>query len=254
MSTARIAWGIAGRSLRLIPRLPSTFVPSLVMPVVFVIVFSGGFAGLAELPRFPASNMVDWFLPMATLMGAGFAGITTGMGVARDLEIGFYDRFLASPAPRASLLMGAFTAAALRALLPLTLTLLVGVAMGASFADGPLAVAALAVAAVGIALVSSAWSVGIALRFKTLQAAPLMQVAFFLAMFLATAQMPLDLLTGWLREVAGINPMTQVLQLARQGFLGQVAWSTTWPGLATLGGALVALWAFAARSLHRVIP
>ena len=45
-----------------------------------------------------------------------------------------------------------------------------------------------------------------------------------------------------------------MLQLARQGFLGEVAWSTTWPGLLAIVGSSAALWLFAVTGLKRLIP
>ncbi|HEX9890886.1 MAG TPA: ABC transporter permease [Actinomycetota bacterium] len=250
-----VTWAVARRSLVLIPRLPSTFVPSMVMPIFFTIVFSEGFRGLANLPGFPARETVDWFVPMSAIMGAGFAGITLGMGVARDLEGGFYDRLLSSPAPRPSLITGSLMAAAARSLLPFALVMVVGVLMGASFAGGVVpSVGLLLVAATGVSMITAGWSVAIALRLKTQQSAPLMQVGFFLLMFLSTLQMPLNLLTGWLHDVARINPMTQVLDLARAGFLDLVSWGQVWPGLVALAGMLVVLVGFAARSLQKVIP
>jgi ABC-2 type transport system permease protein len=254
VSASRVTWNVAARSLLLIPRLPSTFVPSLVMPLFFVIVFSFGFSGLANLPGFPAAEAIDFFLPLAAIMGASFAGVTTGMGIARDLEVGFYDRFLVSPVPRSALLTGALLAAGLRALLPLSLVMVAGLAFGVNFPAGPSAVWPLAVAALGMALSASAWSIGVALRFKTQQSAPLMQVAIFLSVFLSTAQMPLDLLTGWLETVASYNPVTYVLELARQGFLGSITWESTWPGLAAIGGMLVVLLVWAGRGMQKVIP
>jgi ABC-2 type transport system permease protein len=255
MSGPRTAVAVASRSLVLIPRLLSTFIPSLVMPIFFTIVFSEGFSGISRLPGFPTDDTINWFVPTAALMGSSFAGITTGLGVARDLEIGFYERFLASPVPRWSLIAGGMSAGALRALIPTTLTVVVGLLLGAELPGGLAGIAPLAVAAMGLALCASAWSLGIAYRFKTMQSAPLMQMGMFLAIFLSTMQMPLGLLTGWLETVATYNPVTYVLQLARQGFLGaEISWSDTWPGLAAIGGMGLLLTLFAARGMRKVIP
>jgi ABC-2 type transport system permease protein len=254
MSSAQVTWGIALRSIRLIPRMPSTFIPSLVMPIFLTISFCGAFSGLVFIPGFPAEKIVDWFIPMTTLQGAAFAGITTGMGAARDLENGFYDRFLVSPASRASILAGPLVASVLRAFLPITLLLIAAVIGGAHFHGGFAGVLSLVVACLGIALVSGAWAMALALRFKTMQAAPLMQMGVFMAIFLSTAQMPLNLLGGWLHQVARFNPITKVLDLARQGFLGPVTWEGTWPGLVALAGLIAATLLYAGRSMQKVIP
>lgn len=254
MSTVQIAWGIALRSLRLIPRIPSTFVPSLVMPVFLTISFAGAFSGLVLLPGFPADKIIDWFVPMTIVQGAAFAGITTGMGAARDLQNGFFDRLLASPAPRRALVAGPLLASVLRGFIPIVLLLVVAVIGGASFEGGLLGIATLVIAALGVALFAGGWAVGLALRFKSQQAAPLMQTGVFIVIFLSTAQMPMNLLTGWLHSVARVNPMTNVLALAREGFLGEVTWAGTWPGLVALAGLIAAALLFAARAMQKVTP
>jgi ABC-2 type transport system permease protein len=249
-----VAAAIAGRSLKLIPRVPSTFTPSLVMPLFLTVAMAGAFSGLVLLPGFPAAKSIDWFIPMTTLQGGAFAGITTGMGIARDLENGFYDRLLSSPASRTALLAGPLLASVLRALIPLTMLLVIAVAAGANFHGGVAGAGTLTVATLGMAFVGGAWSVALALRFKSQQAAPLMQTGIFLLVFLSTAQMPIDLLTGWLHTVARFNPMTNILELAREGFISEVTWAGTWPGLVSLGGLAAAALAFTIRSMQKVTP
>ena len=254
MSSAAVTWGVAERSLRLIPRLPATFIPSLVMPVFFTVAFSGPFAALVNIPGFPTQEILDWVVPFTALQGCAFAGLTTGLGVARDLETGFYDRMLLSPAPRMSLLAGSLVAAVLRATIALVLMIVVGLVAGAHFREGLVGIAVLALAGLGLALVASAWAIGLALRFKTMQAAPLMQMGVFLSIFLSTAQMPLELLTGWLADVARYNPLTKILALARQGFLGDVTLAVTGEGVVALAGMFLVLGLFAYRGMRKVIP
>jgi ABC-2 type transport system permease protein len=79
-----------------------------------------------------------------------------------------------------------------------------------------------------------------------------MQVGMFLAVLLTTAYAPLELLTGWLQTIARINPVTQVVEAARQGFVGSVTWSDTWPGYLTLLGLAAVLSFFALRGMRRM--
>jgi ABC-2 type transport system permease protein len=238
----------------LIPRMPSTFVPSLIMPVFLTISFAGAFSGIVNLPGFPTHSALNWFIPMTAIQGAAFAGVTTGMGVARDFESGFYDRFLSSPASRVSLLGGPLLAAMFRGLLPFSLLLVITFVTGTHIPGGIAGIASLLLAAVGVSLLAGAWSTGIALRQKSMQAVPLIQAGLFIGFFLSTAQMPIHLLTGWLHTVARFNPMTNILQLARQGYLGDVDWTTTWPGLVAIAGMAGGLILFAYRGMRKVIP
>jgi ABC-2 type transport system permease protein len=79
-----------------------------------------------------------------------------------------------------------------------------------------------------------------------------MQVGMFLAVLLTTAYAPLHLLTGWLQTVARINPVTQVVEAARQGFIGPVTWGNTWPGFVALFGLAAVLSLIALRGMRRM--
>ena len=63
----------------------------------------------------------------------------------------------------------------------------------------------------------------LALHFKSQSAAPLMQAGILAFIFLTPAYAPLALLQGWLHDVAEVNPMTRVIEAARQGFVGGVS-------------------------------
>ena len=104
----------------------------------------------------------------------------------------------------------------------------------------------------GMGVVAATWGTSLAMRFKSQSAAPLMQAGMFLAVLLTTAYAPLDLLQGWLATVARINPVTQVVEAARQGFVGEVTWADTWPGLLALAGLAVVLTYFALRNMRKM--
>jgi ABC-2 type transport system permease protein len=98
-------------------------------------------------------------------------------------------------------------------------------------------------------LAAGLFAAGIALRFRTIQAGPLMQTPVFLILFLAPVYVPLSLLTGWIHAVASVNPLTAILNGSRallSGSGGRVALAF---GVAA---AIVAVLApFAVRGLRR---
>jgi ABC-2 type transport system permease protein len=79
------------------------------------------------------------------------------------------------------------------------------------------------------------WACGVAMRLRTMQAGPIMQLPVFLVLFFAPVYVPLSLLQGWIHAVATVNPLTRVIESGR-GFL---AGSPTEVGAAF--GAAIAL-------------
>jgi ABC-type multidrug transport system permease subunit len=56
---------------------------------------------------------------------------------------------------------------------------------------------------------------GVAMRLRTMQAGPAMQMPVFLILFLAPVWLPYDLLTGWVKAAATVNPVTLVIEADR---------------------------------------
>jgi ABC-type polysaccharide/polyol phosphate export permease len=78
-----------------------------------------------------------------------------------------------------------------------------------------------------------------------------MQAGVMAVILTTTAYAPLALLQPWLADIAEVNPITDVIEAARQGFVGSVTWADTWPGLVALAGLLVVLGALALREMRR---
>jgi ABC-2 type transport system permease protein len=79
-----------------------------------------------------------------------------------------------------------------------------------------------------------------------------MQQGVFLAVFLSTAYTPEALLRGWLAGVAGLNPVSHVLELARQATVSglEPSLAHTLPGLLALAGMFALLGTLALLALR----
>jgi ABC-type multidrug transport system permease subunit len=232
-------------------RVPGAAIPGVLAPTIFFLGLTAVFGNLTLLPGFTAEKYQSFIIPISLLQGAGFTGAATGVNLARDIEQGWFDRLLVSPAPRPVLLAGLVLSASLRSLIPASILLTVGFALGVSWPGvGGLALALLLV--MGMGTIAACWGTMIALRFKTQSAAPLMQAGMFVAILTTTAYAPLALLTGWLQEIARLNPVTQIVEAVRQGFVtGTVTWAETWPGLLATAGLLALLGGLALRGMRR---
>jgi ABC-2 type transport system permease protein len=127
---------------------------------------------------------------------------------------------------------------------------LIALIVGAHF-PGPVGLVIAYLCVMGTATIAACWSALIALRFKTQSAAPLMQTVMLAAVLCTTAYAPQALLTGWLATVAELNPITQVVDAARQGFIGGVTWGGTWPAVVVVIGFTALLGALALRGMKR---
>jgi ABC-2 type transport system permease protein len=231
-------------------RVPGAAIPGVLAPTIFFLGLNGVFGNLIQLRGFDTSSYLSFIVPVSMLQGAGFTGAATGVNLARDIEAGWFDRLMASPTPRWVLLAGTVLSACIRALIPAALVLAVALVLGAHWPGiAGLLIAALCVMA--MAAVASCWACFLALRYRSQSAAPLMQVGMLTLILTTTAYAPLALLQGWLQDVARINPATQVVDAVRQGFVGGVTWTDTWPGLLALAGLIAVLAALALRGMNR---
>jgi ABC-2 type transport system permease protein len=245
-----MVWALVRRGLNEIVRVPAAALPGVLAPTIFMLGLTSVFGKLTLLPGFGTNDYMTFLIAVSFLQGAGFTGAATGVNLARDIELGWFDRLLASPAPRSVLLAGTVLSASFRALLPVTVLLIVGLSLGVHFPGVDGLLIAVVVAAIFSALAAS-YAITIALRFKTQAAAPLMQAGVFMAVLFTSSYAPEQLLTGWLQDVAKYNPVTHVLEAVRQGFVGDVSWSETWPGMLALAGIGVVVVTLAMRGLER---
>jgi ABC-2 type transport system permease protein len=231
-------------------RVPGAAIPGVLAPTIFFLGLTSVFGSLNALPGFTSETYQSFLIPISLMQGAGFTGAATGVNLARDIEQGWFDRLIVSPTPRAVLLAGLVISASLRSLIPATVLLIVGFSLGVSWPGlGGLAIALVIV--LGMGTLAACWGTVLALRFKSQSAAPLMQMGMLLLVLTTTAYAPLELLTGWLHTAARFNPVTQVVETARQGFVGGISWGDTWPGLLALAGLLALLSALALRGMRR---
>jgi len=238
------------RGLNEILRVPGGALPGVIAPTIFMLGMAAVFGKAATLEGYGGVSFLAFILPVGMLQGAGFTGAATGVNLARDIERGWFDRMLLAPAPRPVLLAGVVASASLRALLPASFLLIVALALGVDW-PGMLELGLAAVLVMGLAAAVACYAVLVALRFRTQQAAPLMQMGSFIAVLFTTAYAPRQLLSGWLGTIADLNPVTHVLEGARQGFVGDVTWAGTWPALVSVSALVIAFGALAVRGMSR---
>ncbi len=235
----RLVGALARRGLNEILRVPGASLPGVLAPTIFMVGTYSVFGRLALLPGFGHDQYLNWILPVGFIQSAAFTGAATGVNLARDIESGWFDRMLLAPAPRWVVLGGLICSAAVRVLIPATLLMLIGLALGLHW-PGVVGLILSLICAAGLATVMAFWSCGLAMKFRSQDAAPLMQSSGFMLMQLSAVYAPIALLAPWLRQVARVNPFTYVLNAVRAPYLGSITWHSIWPAVLAMVGMVAA--------------
>jgi ABC-2 type transport system permease protein len=211
-----VATAVAWRGIRRLVAQPRLLVPMVVFPLFFFVAFAGGLSNVGNVPGFDfPSGYTAFQFVFVLLQASAFGGVFTGFGIAADFESGFHRRlFLAAP-HRLGVLAGYGITALLRALLVFVLLFAIALATGMEVHGDGVDLFGLIVLALLVNIVATLWAAGVAMRLRTIQAGPAIQIPVFLVLFLAPVYVPLNLLSGWVEAVAKINPFTALVEGGR---------------------------------------
>jgi ABC-2 type transport system permease protein len=217
----------------------------MAFPLFFFTAFAGGLSQVSHVPGFdfPPGYTAFQFV-FVLLQSAAFSGVFVGFGVARDFENGFAKRLMLAAPRRSGIVLGYALAALARwAIVALVLTT-VALVVGMNIGGGAVDLVGLYTLAALVNFCGFFWAGGMAMRFRTIQAAPLMQMPVFLVLFFAPVYVPLNLLQGWIHGVAAVNPLTYLLQTSRGFVAGDAPHVLGAFGIAIGLGVLFWIWAF----------
>jgi ABC-2 type transport system permease protein len=225
---------IAGRALRAVPRDLEGVIPSVFIALFFFLVNIATLERLTE--GLPGFDYTAFQMPTAILLGV--TGVSRAPALVLDVQNGYFDRLLLTPVRRTAILVG-HMAADVAVAAALTVPILVlGFILGVRFEGGPLGV-------VVFVLLASLWSLafagfGYAIALKTGNPAAVNSsfLLFFPFLFLTSSYVPREQLSGWLDTVAGLNPVTYLLEGLRSLVLGS-GWQWDELGAALLAIAVV---------------
>jgi ABC-2 type transport system permease protein len=214
-----VARAVAWRSIHNFLTNPAFLLPSVLFPLFFFASFAGGLAAVANVPGFDfPSGYTAFQFVFVLLQSAAFGGVFTGFAIARDFETGFARRYMLAAANRDGIVAGYALAALFRALVTWTVLIVVALVAGMEIGGGGADLVGLFGLAVLVNVAATLWAAGVAMRVRSIQGGPVMQMPVFLVLFLAPVYVPLDLLSGWIGAIASVNPVTALLEAGR-GFI-----------------------------------
>jgi ABC-2 type transport system permease protein len=245
-----VAGGLARRLLDSFISSPALLLPPLLMPIFFFVAFAGGLSAIDRAPGFDyPAGYTAFEYGFVLLQAAAFGGVFTGFSVAADFQFGFGRRLLLATPHRTALILGYGIVALVRAAITLGVVTAIALAAGMEVLGTGTELFALYGLAAIVNAAGTLFAAGVALRFRSLQATPLMMVPTFLLLFLAPVYVPRDLLGGWVNAVSGYDPITHIMETGRELLAGQPADLAA--ALAIAVGLAAALLIFAIRGMRK---
>jgi ABC-2 type transport system permease protein len=217
-----VAFAVGWRTIHNVLHNPALLFPGLAFPLINFAAFAGGLSRLRHVPGFDyAPGYAGFQFVFVLLQSAAFGGVFTGFGIARDFEYGFSRRLMLAASRRSGVIAGYAIGALSRWLITAAVVTGVAIAAGMRIKGSGADLVGLYTLAVLVNVAFLLWACGVAMRFQSVQAGPIMQTPVFLVLFLAPVYVPLALLRGWIHELARLNPLTRLLEACRSLLAGQ---------------------------------
>jgi ABC-2 type transport system permease protein len=239
------AWLLGQRALREGWRTPEALLPTLFIPLFFLVVNVGQAAKIfpGDSTDFLHGQGYGAFqLPSSLLLAASFG--TAALFLVEDIEGGYFDKLRAAPISRTALVLGRLIAEFTKGLLISVLIAVLGLVFGISIASGALGFVLLVLLSALWAVVFVGFMQLIALKTRSAAATNSAGLIFFPLLFLTPNFVPRDLLTRPMEIAATLNPVTYVMEALRSLILEDLVWAKIWPGflvVAVLGALMLFL-------------
>src|SRR5881394_2148845 len=186
------------RATREIVRYPEATIPTLFIPLFFLVVNIGQVSRTfpPSTPFLKEQGYVAFQLPVSLMFAVATA--TSGLALVTEIDNGYFDKLLAAPIRRSSIIFGRLTADLV-------------LALGAHMASGVLGAVVLVVLAALFGVGYAGFGILVALRTRNVQATNTSFLLFFPLLFLTPNFVPFDRLSPVMEKLARINPVSYVI-------------------------------------------
>jgi len=197
---------LARRSLLETIRLPELIVFVAIQPIMFVLLFRYVFGGAIHVP---GGQYVNFLMPGIFVQTVAFGGVTTGIGLAQDMQRGVIDRFRSLPMSSSAVLTGRTIADLGRNLFTVVIMLIVGFLVGFRPQGSVLEFVLAIVVLMGFSFAFSWISAFVGLMVRSVEAAQSGGfIWLFPLTFASSAFVPVATMPAWLQGFARHNPVS----------------------------------------------
>ena len=202
---------LSRRAVREVVRYPEATIPTLFIPLFFLIVNIGQVSKTfpSSTPFLKGQGYVAFQLPVSLMFAVATA--TSGLALVTEIDLGYFDKSPVAPIRRSSLIFGRLAADLVRGIAASALVLLVGIALGAHVQSGPLGALVIVLLSALFGVAYAGFGILVALRTRNVQATQSSFLLFFPLLFLTPNFVPFDRLSPAMETLARINPVSYVI-------------------------------------------
>ena len=215
-------------------RNPFVMTFSLLNPIMFLVLFTEVFGQITggAIGQSVGGDVsyVTYLVPAIAIQVSLIAATTSGIGLVEDIENGMFEKALVSPMHRGAVFLGKSLSEVLRIVVQICIILAFGYLLlwldtggtGEYVATGLLGAIGIVIVGILFSVWFTAFSNIMALVTRDQESTMIaVNVLQFPLLFLSSAFLPLEILPGWVRAVAAINPITYGVDAARALMFGQ---------------------------------
>ena len=204
--------GLARRSIVGLFRQPTVLLPGMLFPMLIAAVQNSTLSGAVKFFPPPVPDSFFQFVMAATIVqGVLFGGVTGGSDLALDIENGFFERLLASPVSRVSILVGRLAGSIALGAVQVIVFVTIFIALGAHVRGGFAGLLIVLLTAMLLALGIGGLAAAAGLRTGSAEAVQNTFPLVFIVIFISSAFFPTERMSGWYRSVAQHNPVTWMI-------------------------------------------
>ncbi len=206
---------VASAELHKLIRDPTELFSRAIQPVLWLVVFGQVFSHVRGIPT-GGIDYLAFMTPGILAQSVLFSAIFYGIAVIWERDLGIVHKLLVTPAPRSALVLGKALAAGLRGIIQAVIVFVIAFALGIALRWQLVPILVVLMAVMLGSAIFSTFSLIIACIVKTRERfMGIGQVLTMPLFFASSAIYPLDLMPGWLRAVARINPLTYLVDALR---------------------------------------
>jgi ABC-2 type transport system permease protein len=221
---------ICDMEVRKLAHDPTELLTRAVQPALWLLIFGQVFTRIRAIPT-GSLNYIDFMAPGILAQSVLFIAIFYGISIIWERDLGIIHKFLASPTPRAALVLGKALSAGVRGLAQAVMIYILALLLGVKMNWDPLAWLGVILAVILGAAFFSTFSLIIACLVKTRERfMGIGQVLTMPLFFASNAIYPISIMPGWLQVISQVNPLTYEVDALRTLML-QNGVSTTGLGL-----------------------